>query len=388
MVLTNADLPSGYINVDEGYYLTEQGISSFYFRQAASREEIATLGLKSMYDTYFVANANGNLLYLYIAEFASQEAAEEGFGVFEDETRPLEGVDVLSSHDLPGPNVGQSPSETTVSLIDYVDRSGPLINQTGITFRIQAFLVGILLETHAETIIEEASPHAHATPELDPQKEQLLNDLAAILVERIETVQAGEEVSGADQGLPPLLLPTDQAWPLPGIVSEGYKDAPLVLGEDGPAADLADAFRSAYSRTVPPGQSTSNWLSQPPLVTVGVSVFDSSDAALSALEVSDDMPIPGPYPPSLHWEQVETAEIQESGETRAYRSALDPDGPINSARVAFVSGVYVVTVDVLGAVSEPAALEAAEDLAFQQALCLSSGGRCNDVSVPGALNPN
>lgn len=87
MALIPADLPPGYVNVDERYFLTAQGVATFYFGQAASPEEIAALGLISMYDSFYSADAEGNLLTLYIAEFESPEAVEAGFAVLEDETR-------------------------------------------------------------------------------------------------------------------------------------------------------------------------------------------------------------------------------------------------------------------------------------------------------------
>lgn len=300
---------------------------------------------------------------------------------------------MLSTQDFPGPDIGDAPSETTVDVVDYRAVGGPLVDATSIAFRIDTFLVGIRLETEVEsdangteaTPVDAASP-SPATPALDRQSEQLVNDVAATLVERIEAVQAGEEVSGIDQSLPPLLLPTDQVWPLPGVAAEGYRDASLVLGSLGPATDFADAFRSGYGRTVAPGTGQADLYPEPPFVTVGVSVFDSPDAAMSVLEVADDLPIPGPLPPPQIWEQVATAEIPETDGSSAYRAAFDPGGPVDSARVAFVSGEYFVTVDVQSAASERAALDAAEDLASQQAACLSAGNQCGDLTVPDALD--
>ena len=392
MALTPADLPPGYLNVDERYFLSAQGVSTFFTGEATSPEEIDAISLKSMYDSFYDSGPGGDFLYLYIAEFASPEGVQAGFDILEDETRQPEGVEVVSTQDLPALGIGEAPSEITVSVVDYRSGGGPLVTSTAMSFRVDAFLVGVILETPIEegTSGTAATPVTNAdqtaaTPVVDLRAEQLLTELADTLVERIESVQAGETVSDADSSLPPLLLSTDQAWPLPGLAAEGYKDASIVLGSLGPAAEFADAFQSAYARTVAPGTGPDDLFPEPPFATVGVSVFTSPDAAMSVLEEAGQLPVPGPLPSPQIWEQVERAETPESDASHAYRSAFQPGGPADSARVAFVSGNYLVTVDIQFAASEQVALAVAEDLAAQQAACLSTDGPCQDVTVPNAL---
>jgi hypothetical protein len=199
MALTAADLPAGYVNVDETYFLTAQGFSTFYSGETLSPEEIADLGLISVYDSLYSGEDEGTYLRVYIIAFESPEAVEAGFDVLEDETRVPEDIEVLATQDLPGPDIGEAPSETTLSVVDYRAVGGSLVDLVDITFRVDRFLVGVLQETE----VEVGNNDTAATPELDPEREQLVNDVAATFVERIEAVEAGEAVSGVDPSLPP-----------------------------------------------------------------------------------------------------------------------------------------------------------------------------------------
>jgi hypothetical protein len=391
MALTPADLPPGFVNVDERYFLSAQGVSTFFTSEATSPEEIATLGLVSLYDSFYDAGPDG-FLYHSIAEFTSAEEVQAGFDIFEDETRVPQGVEVLSTQDLPAPEIGEAPSEITVAVIDYRSNGGPLVTSTALTFRVGVFLIAIALEMPLEEVPTgtQATPAtsvaaASATPVLDPEAELFLREAAATVVERLNAVQAGEAVSGTDTSLPPLLLPTDQTWLLPGVTAEGYKDAALVLGSVGPAAALAEEFESGYTRTVAPGTGPDDLFPQPPFVTLGVSVFRSPEAAMSVLTEAGTLPVPGPLPSPPLWEPVEMAGTPQADAMQTYRSSFEPGGPVDSARVAFVSGPYLVTVDVQLAASEEAALAIAADLAAQQAACLAAGGGCSAVVVPEAL---
>jgi hypothetical protein len=391
VALTPADLPPGFVNVDERYFLSAQGVSTFFTSEASSPEEIATVGLVSLYDSFYEGGPDG-FLYHSIAEFTSAEEVQAGFDIFEDESRVPQGVEVLWTQDFPAPEIGEAPSEITVASIDYRSNGGPLVTSTALTFRVDVFLIAIALEMPLEEVptATQATPAtsaaaASATPVLDPEADQFLREAAATVVERLNAVQADESASGTDASLPPLLLPTDQTWPLPGVAAEGYKDAALVLGSLGPAAAYAGEFESAYARTVAPGTGPDDLFPQPPFVTLGVSVFRSPDAAMSVLEEAGTLPVPGPLPSPPLWEPVETTATPQADAMRTYRSTFEPGGPVDSARVAFVSGPYLVTVDVQLAASEEAALAIAEDLAAQQAACLAAEGACPAVMVPEAL---
>jgi hypothetical protein len=388
MALTPADLPAGFVNVDERYMLSAQGVSTFFTSEATSPQEIATLDLVSLYDSFYDGGSNG-LLYLSIAEFTSAEAVQAGFDIFEDETRVPPGVEVPSTQDFPAPEIGEAPSEITVAEIDYRSNGGPLVTSTALAFRVDVFLIGIVLELPQEEV-PAATPAtsaaaASATPGLDPEAELFLREAAATVVERMEAVQAGEAVSGVDASLPPLVLPTDQTWPLPGVAAEGYKDAALMLGSVGPAAAMAAEFASGYARTVAPGTGPADLYPQPPFVTLGVSLFRSPDAARSVLPEAGTLPVPGPLPSPALWEPLEPTATPQADAMQTYRSSFEPGGPVDSARVAFVNGPYLVTVDVQLAASEEAALAIAADLAAQQAACLTAGGGCSAVVVPEAL---
>jgi hypothetical protein len=206
MALTQADLPPGFYIDEERYFLTAQGIATFHSSQAASPKEIAALGVVSMYDSIFWGDDGKSYLSLYIAEFVSPDAVDAGFAVFEDETRVRESQEVLSSQDFPGPDIGEAPSETTVAVVNYPAGDRSLVHAASVAFRIDSLLVGVLLET--ETGVGSDAPDAMplsvaltppADPGLDAGTVRLVNELAVTLVERIEAVQAGDEVSGVDQ---------------------------------------------------------------------------------------------------------------------------------------------------------------------------------------------
>ena len=71
MVLGGDDVPAGFSNVDERYFLSAQGVSTFYSSQALSAEEIAATGLVSMYDSIYPGDEVGSVLVITITEFRS-----------------------------------------------------------------------------------------------------------------------------------------------------------------------------------------------------------------------------------------------------------------------------------------------------------------------------
>ncbi len=393
MAFATEDLPPGCVNIDERYFLTAQGVSTFYFQQAVSAEEVAQTGLRSMYDSQYLANPadqRSDWVAIYIAEFDSPEAVEAGFALFEDESRIPEGIDVQASEDLPGPGLGESPSETTVALIDYRAVGGPYVNQVSVAFRVDRFLVSVILETDAEGDAGAAAATpvapASASPAAGDAELRQVTALASTLLDRIDAVLAGEAVAGTDTSLPPLLLATDQAWPMPGVAAEGYKDPSQVLGSVGPAAELTDTFQGGYARTVAPGTGPDDLFPAPPFVTIGVSGYASADDSMGVFDAASGLPVPGPLPSPQVWEEVSTDTVADADASATYRSAFDPAGPVDSARVALVVGDQLITVDVQGAASEADAVAIAEDLAGQQASCVAAGGPCDTVTVPPALS--
>lgn len=383
--LTAADLPPGFVNVDERYFLDTGGVATFYASGGVSPDEVESLGLRAMYDGFY-QGPDEQFIYLYVAEFGSAAAVEAGFHLLEDERRVVgDAGQLLANRDLPGPGIGDAPSETTVAVLDYRALGGPVVDQTGVAFRVGNALVGVILETPTAGSDAGGATPAVATPAApDPVALRLVEDAASTLAARLREVQAGEVPSGVDAALPPLLLPLDQVWPRPGVAAEGYKDAAQILGSVGPAAGFRDQFRGAYSRTVAPGTGADDPFPEPPFVTVGVSTFASSEAALGVL-AAGDLPVPGPLPPSGAQEPVADPEVPGADASTASRSAFEPGRPADSARVALVVGDRLVTVDVQGAASEEAALAAARDLAAQQAACLGAVGACTALVPPATL---
>ena len=386
MVLTAEELPPGYANVDERSFLTAQGVSTFFASEGIPTEEIEATGLRAMYDSFYEGAEDEGLLYLNVAEFGSPEEVEAAFPLLEDEARTIGEAELLALETLPGPGIGDDPSETTVAIIDYSAFGGPVVGRTGVAFRVENLLVTVGLETPTtEENAQDATP-AGATPAApDSAQLQLVTEVAIAFAERIEAVQGGQTPEGVDPELPPLVLPTDEVWPNPGVAAEGYKEAAQILGTVGPAADLADQFQGGYGRTVAPGTGPDDLFPRPPFVTIGVSGFASEAAARGALAEAADLPLPGPLPPPAAQEPVADVTVPGADASAVFRSAFEQGRPPDSARVAFVVGERLATIDVQGAASAEEALAAAEDLAAQQATCLAADGACTTLVPPAAL---
>lgn len=386
VALSAEDLPAGFFGFDERYFLSAEGVATFFAYGGGALDEIRTLSLRAMYDSFY-QGPDERVLYIYVAELGSPAEVEAAFSVLENEALIYgDEIGVLASEDLPGPAIGDEPAETTVAVLDYGVWGGPIVEQTSVTFTVGSFLLGVGLEVPLADGSAPAATPSVATPTApDAESLRLVTDTAIKLEARLRAVEAGEDPSGVNSTLPPLLLPTDQVWPRPGLAAEGYKDASQILGSVGPAAALADQFRGAYARTVAPGTRANDLVPQPPFLSIGVSTFDSSEAALSLLTEAGDLPVPGPLPQPSVQDLVDGPAVPGADESATYRSAFEPGGAVDSARAAFVVGDRFVTIDLQGAASEEEALAVVRDLAAQQASCLTTGDVCATLVPPVAL---
>jgi hypothetical protein len=391
MALSAEDLPPGYRRFWGGV-LAPGEIYGDIFASHLSQERLAETGhIRSYEDDYGVWNS-GEFMHIYIDEYATAEGAAKGFEIFEDEANVPPGDTVLSMEDRPLPGVGEEPSELTVGAVIYED--GTFSQSVGSAFRIGNLNAGVVLEYLSfpdESGTPVATPASAASP--DPEQIRLVEEMSAKLAARIEAVLAGETPSGVDPELAAKVLPLQQfphAWR--GISWEGYEASETMIGFEGALTRFAPDYRSGFSRMIMMGTGDDF---PPPYVSVGVSEFASPTAATDMLtairETPGDLPTPAVSPRGAKRELVDDPTIPGADAALAFRSALDeedPEAPFDSAGVDFVVGPYLVTVDVQGVDSAEAAMAAAEDLAMQQAACLTAEGPCTAAAVPTLMAPS
>lgn len=383
MVLPTADLPDGYEGGDTRVHLTPRGVSLFYANEGISPEEIVESNLVAFLDGFYYA-PDGSQVYFYLAQFPSPEDVQAGFDLLEDELRIPETVSTSNS---PAPAIGEEPSELSLTVIDYREFEGPLVEETAITFTVGSVLATIGVWTPIEEGAGTATPAMDAaSPTPDPEVMAQVEDLATTLAGRIEAVQAGEDV-GVDQTLPSMLLPTDTLWSRPGITAEGYRSATEILGTEGPAAEFADAYQGGYVRIIAGAPVPDVVFPHRPLVNITVTRFDSADTAMQVLDVADTIPSP-PFFFEEPLEEVEGEQIEGVDATRTYTGSFREGEPADSVRIAFTSGEYLMFVDVFGNTTVDDAMAIATDIAGQQASCTASGQACTEVTAPEILPPN
>ena len=158
-----------------------------------------------------------------------------------------------------------------------------------------------------------------------------------------------------------------------------------ICGEENSLLPFADAAGGGFSRGVVLGPL--DGAPTPPFVSMAVLELASPEAALEVLEAirqaPGDRPTSAPFPRGTRTLAADPA-IAETTAVVAFQGTYDeedPNAPIDSAGVDFVTGNRLVTVDVQGGLSAEEAMAAAVDLATQQAACLAS-------NVIGTLRPH
>ncbi len=211
MALTGDDLPPGY-TADFERYLTAEQIPA-YGAPGISPDEVAATGVRRFYDSFYLdsfclATDGQSLHRSYVEEYGSPAEAEAGFALFEDEERLPPEFAPSSHEELPGPGVGEEPSEITYETFTF-GSDPPEGRYVDATFRVGSILAGVSLDGPYPGDLD-ATPGARPKP--DPAAVALVTDLAAVLDDRIEAVQAGHSPAGTNLDLPGRLLPPDPAW--------------------------------------------------------------------------------------------------------------------------------------------------------------------------------
>ena len=370
MALTVEDLPPGY-KLDIGRYTPAELIpQSFGF--AFTPEEVATTEVLRIYETFFYSPGAPEGIRLYINHYPTVEAAEAGFTLFEDETfAPDDPFAPLASVDLPGPGVGEPPSEITATT--WSDTPDQVYQEIDATIRVGTIGAGVAVGRRLAATGEEAPPP-------DPELLRQATELAGVLHDRITAVLAGQSPAGTDLALPALLLPVQGSWS--GLIEEYVSPAQALRGsiETPPAA----MFTSGYFRATATGPLQPRGSNLPPGVVnglphvdIGVADFTDAQAAAVALDLVRSGPVffvtEGPR------EFVADPALPGTDAAVAYRAmnlplpGTDPD----TFGVAFTVGDRLAVVEILGS---PEAERLALDLAARQAACLAGQG-CEPVDL-------
>jgi hypothetical protein len=375
MALTADDLPPGYL-LDTGRY-TPAALIPFTF--PATAEEVATVGIIRSYDAFYYLPGTQEGIRLYLNQYPTVEAAEAGFALFEDETfAPDDPFAPLASEDLPGPGVGEPPSEITVSTNPAAP--GQFYQDIDATIRVGTIGAGVGVAGIVEGTGEDASP-------ADPERLRRATELVRVLHDRITAVLAGQSPAGSDLVLPGLLLPVQGTW---SGITEGYVSPVQALPVSIDTPPAAAAFTSGYFRTTAVGplqprgsNQPPDWVQGLPHITIGVAEFGDAQAAAAALALARTGLVPfgveGPREP------IADPTVSGANAAAAYRTAYLPlpGTAADGFGVAFTVDNRLAIVEVVGS---PEAERLARDLAPRQAACLA-GTECKPVDLTGDVTP-
>jgi hypothetical protein len=345
MTLDSNSIPEDFVLIAE-YYTSPQEIADSRAGQIDDEELFAT-GIQTFYQSFYI-NADGNRLRTYVIAFDTAEGATAGFNLFEDEEVLVPNGDL---EDRPGPEgVGEAPSEITSGIIEEGD--GTQQRTYDISFRIDRFEVGAAMETYDGAEVDE----------------ELVDQMAVDLAERVEAVIAGDDVEAVDYNLPAQLITLETDFQL-----EGYQTVGETFLIDDPD-NLPDGFTSGFYR----GASFSNNItSLLPFVTVGISSFDSADDVEEALANSDS--IIAPYPDLDEIQRLDFDGVDDAfGFTY---SSPEGEGVPDSARLFLQVDDHLIVIDVQGVDSAEDAEAMATDIADAELACALDGNCDEPVSL-------
>ncbi len=261
------DLPAGFGRGYGGSYIPGSLFGDVYASEI-DPAALAATGLQRSFEDYYGTFDAPITIGIFIDEYATAEGAAAGFALFEDETVASPDFTILSTTDLPGPDVGEEPKEISVTTSLYPD--GMTVQEVAATFRIGNLNAGVWEERYTFPDESGTPVAAVATPSTpDPEQLQHVQDLAVTLAARIDAVRAGETPPGIDPMLAARVLPLGQVPDIAlGQTWEGYRDGPVVLGYEGPLAPLASDVLGGYGRSISLGVGPET---PPPYIGITVS---------------------------------------------------------------------------------------------------------------------
>jgi hypothetical protein len=356
MSLGPADVPADY-SFSFGVYYSAAEIAALSDGEGFTPEELEAVGLLWYYQSWFESVDGRSQIQNYFQEFESPAAARRGFDLLEDETRFDSGDE--TSIDQPGlDGIGEEPSEITATTVTNAD--GSIAGQTlDATFRMGRLLVGVAI---------------HTVGDMEPD-EQLLADLAARAVERVDAVREGISLPGVDTSIPPTLL----SFPDAVSIQESYVSADNVFGPSMPG-DVLDDFSSAYIRWVSMAERDAQGFPLP-VIALTVARFDDEVSGLALMNLGE-----GVQPPYAGIASVPVDRIPGATAVAGYSFAniFDNASP-DSFRLVMLVDTDIVVVEVQGAASPEEAQAVARALAAQQVACAGADEPCPAGEVPPEL---
>jgi hypothetical protein len=353
IALDDADVGASYGLSFETYIPADQ-LSALLFNGAISASQVKSTGIRWYYESQYVTADGVTTLTCYVEEYPNVAGVTKGFNIFENED--LKSPPTATSTDAKGlPGVGSTPSEVTTTKVK-ASGSTPAGTTLDATFRVDRLLMGVSIATTATT----------------PPKEQDLTDLAKRLQERAQAVLDGKELPEIDSALPARLLDFAESFD----VDEGYTTFAATFGPSAPTG-IDATFQSGYTRTVALGQDP-NAKVPLPLVTVGVSEFNTESSGLAILSNSIST-----SPPYKGMARVETDPIPGTSASVGL-SFADPfnNGDANSFRLFVLIDTNLINIDVIGADTLDHAQAAALSLAKQEAGCFGDNAKCGTAALP------
>lgn len=355
MVLSSEFMPEDY-GLEFEIYVSGDELADQLTGGVIDASAVAETGLRWYYESRYQSADGQTWIRSYAQEYGSASGARRGFELLEDET--LFAGEGRASIDRPGFDVGESPSEVTVSTVDATD-TAPSSATVDFTFRVGRLLGGVAIDTVSAVEPDEA----------------LIESLAAEQAARMQDVLDGEQVPGNDPSLSLEMVTFDGA----ASVQEGYVSAIDSIPADAPAA-VADGFESGYVRVFALGDPSGEAVPLP-VVSVSIGRYEDEGGPLAALTNAQVLT---PEYAELERESIERVPATTAAVGFSFANPFADSG-IDSFRVMAVVGSNVITIEVQGAPSLDAAREAAIALTAQQAACVSDGITCGPALLPDSL---
>ncbi len=389
MALSPDDVPTGFFDDYSEWF-----VSPAAFSELVLGGEAVPADLDLVYQSFYFSDAEQVAIHNYLFTFTTPEAADVSIVDATVLRPPLPDGTVDGPTTESGPALGDEPSTITRVSYDTRAEGGPLVAVVASTFRRDRLIAGVAIERYIDPA-GDGTPEAVTHDSLQADADLGL-ELATRLDDRIGMVMSGGTPAGVDPALSAMVLPVDQLAPIDTPVFGGYRAGVDLLrcgicGEENALLPFASDALNGVSRTIFVGPLVDGEPT-PPFISVAIIPFTGPDIAQEVLEAirqaPNDRPTPGPVPRGER-SLVADPEIVGATATLGFVGVLDPespDAPADSAGVSFVIDSWLVNIDVQGGLSGDAALAVAVDLAAQQAGCLTTGGQCQDLTVPDALD--
>lgn len=349
ITLDSATVPGDYIFSGETFLAADQVASG-----DVTAEELTGAGFVSQYVSAYSNPDNGFVIRSYVSAWNDAAAAEAGFAVIEDEASALPD----GAFEDAGAPVGEGPGETTSGSFPDPQDGSVMVNSEDITFRIDRFLVGVVLETR-----DGSDPDA-----------AVVSSLAATLEGRATTAIANENPEGTNLALVP------QALPLASLgldVQAGFLNAGDVERMYGLQGSALGTLQASWSEAIGLGEGDA----LQPFVSTGVTSFGTPEDAGAIVDQFSDL-----APDATVFEAVDGVEVDGASAVAAFRftslatGAAEPD----SFRIIAVADTTLVVIDVQGAPSVDVAQGAATQLASAQIACIGQA-ECAAPVLPAEL---